>query len=131
MVDENISTGLRNAIERGENLEDAVQIMINTGYNPDKVKEASQFISSGALTMQEQKPDEILLMPKKKGFFSNIFSKSNKNTNQKTIVKSNQNINPNINNNIKQNTIPNKDNITIQIEKKLKETILKKNGKMQ
>lgn len=44
MADE-ISAGLRNAIERGESIEEAIQTFINAGYNPVEVKEAATLVS--------------------------------------------------------------------------------------
>jgi hypothetical protein len=45
---EEVEAGLRNAVERGDNLEDAVNSFINAGYNPVEVREAANNISSGA-----------------------------------------------------------------------------------
>lgn len=42
---EEIIGGLRNAIERGASLEQAVQSFINAGYNPIEVKQAAQSLS--------------------------------------------------------------------------------------
>jgi len=66
MPSEEIITGLRNAITHGESLQNAMQVMINSGYNPAEVKEASRFIGAGAMQMQQPKPDEQLIMPEKK-----------------------------------------------------------------
>jgi hypothetical protein len=40
--------GIRNALERGSSLEQAVQSLINAGYNPLEVKEASKFFNQTA-----------------------------------------------------------------------------------
>lgn len=45
---EDILRGLKNAIERGEPLEKAVQSFINAGYNPIEVKQAAQSLIGGA-----------------------------------------------------------------------------------
>ena len=37
MVNEGIVTALKNSIDRGDSLESAKQIMINSGYNPQEV----------------------------------------------------------------------------------------------
>ena len=67
MVNEEILTGLRNALENGDSLEAAVAILINSGYNPKDVKEASNYLySSGTINIQTPKPDENLIMPNKK-----------------------------------------------------------------
>ncbi len=48
---EDIVAGLRNALERGASLEQAVQSFINAGYNPAEVQEAMRGLSFGATTM--------------------------------------------------------------------------------
>ncbi len=73
MPNEEIITGLKNAIARKESLEKAIQIMINSGYNAREVQEASKFIGKGVLPMMQPKPDEQLTMPEqKRGFFSKL-----------------------------------------------------------
>lgn len=47
MTDNEILGGLRNAIERGQSLEKAVQSFINAGYNARLVQEAANELSSG------------------------------------------------------------------------------------
>ncbi|MEK6889661.1 MAG: hypothetical protein AABW82_00875 [Nanoarchaeota archaeon] len=47
MTDNEIIGGLRNALERGQSLERAVQSFINAGYNPRTVQEAANELSSG------------------------------------------------------------------------------------
>ena len=44
---EDILRGLKNAIERGEPLEKAVQSFINAGYNPVEVKQAAESMIGG------------------------------------------------------------------------------------
>jgi len=66
MPNEEIVSALRNAIDHGETLQSAVQLMINSGYNLEEVQEASRFIGSGTLSMQEIKPEEQLTMPEEK-----------------------------------------------------------------
>jgi hypothetical protein len=44
---EDIVRGLKNAIERGEPLEKAVQSFINAGYNPVEVKRAAEDLTGG------------------------------------------------------------------------------------
>ncbi len=70
MVNEDIITALRNSIEHGESLEQAVQVLIGSGYNAQEVNEASQFFGSGVINQTQIKPDEHLVMPEKKSFFS-------------------------------------------------------------
>ena len=84
MPNEDIITALKNSLEHGESLQDAINILINSGYNPSEVQEASRFIgynSSTPLKKQIQRkslpsiypnPNEILLMPEKKSFLSKM-----------------------------------------------------------
>lgn len=44
MVKEDIVTALRNSVERGDTLENAIKIMISSGYSPGDVQEASNFV---------------------------------------------------------------------------------------
>ena len=48
---EDIVTGLKNAMQRGESLEKAVQSFINAGYNPIEVRQAAESIYEGATTI--------------------------------------------------------------------------------
>lgn len=66
MVNEDIVTGLNNAISRGESLQDAIQILINSGYNPAEVNEASRYIQGGVISDLEPKKDEYLIMSQSK-----------------------------------------------------------------
>jgi len=75
MVNQEIITSLKNALNYGESLEQAMQILINSGYNAAEVQEASGFIGTGIQGMQQVKPEEELTMPRKKGFI-NPFVKS-------------------------------------------------------
>jgi hypothetical protein len=79
MVNEEILTALRNAVDRGESLEQAVRIMINSKYNPAEVREAANYVSSGALQSLQPKPDEEFTMPtEKQGLFSRMFRRKKK-----------------------------------------------------
>jgi len=77
MVNEDIVTALQNAINHNEPLASAVQILINSGYPPNEVKEASRYIGQGALepSQLQVRPEEQLTMPEEKGFFSKISRK--------------------------------------------------------
>ncbi len=46
MAKEDIVMGLKNALERGENLDHASQTFINGGYSPKEVKEALKLLKS-------------------------------------------------------------------------------------
>ena len=76
MANEDIIAALRNGVERGESLQDSIQILINSGYNEKDIQEASKFVSGvGTISMPEPKPGEQLVMPEKKGFFTKLFKK--------------------------------------------------------
>jgi hypothetical protein len=42
MVREDLITALRNALERGETTEQAIQTLVNAGYNRAEIEEASR-----------------------------------------------------------------------------------------
>jgi len=71
MVNEDIITALRNAVEHGESLETAIRIMVNSGYNPQEIHEASRFVGGREINIE---PEEHLIMPSQK---ENLFSKLN------------------------------------------------------
>lgn len=48
MVREDIVAGLKNAVERGESLEEAKQSFISAGYSKEDVEEASSLIQSSS-----------------------------------------------------------------------------------
>jgi len=52
-INENIVAGLKNAVERGESVEKAMEVFINSGYNRDKVKEAAESLG---FSYTQQKP---------------------------------------------------------------------------
>jgi|SRR3989344_8308317 len=54
MANEEIISGLKNAIERGFSLDSAVRSFINSGYSPSEVQEAASMISSGASSIAPQ-----------------------------------------------------------------------------
>lgn len=70
MVNEDILTGLKNAIDHGDSVESAIKTAIASGYNPKEVEEAAQFIGQGTLPFLQTKPEEHFVMPNKKPFFS-------------------------------------------------------------
>lgn len=47
MAKDEISAGIKNALERGESLEQAVQSFINAGYNPVEVREIASNTTGG------------------------------------------------------------------------------------
>lgn len=46
-----ITAGLKNALERGYSLEEGIQTFINAGYNPVEVKEAANMLTGGATSI--------------------------------------------------------------------------------
>ncbi|MFH1053227.1 MAG: hypothetical protein V1740_02305 [Candidatus Woesearchaeota archaeon] len=62
MVNEDIITALRNAVNNGEPLNSAVQIMVNSGYNPAEVMEASNYIAQGVTLGLQTQPVDGLTM---------------------------------------------------------------------
>lgn len=69
MVNEEILTALKNSVDKGEDLMTAVNLLINSGYNPREVQEASNFVSGGIIRNLEPKPDEHLVMPNERNMF--------------------------------------------------------------
>ncbi len=67
MVKEEILTSLRNAVSKGESLDNAKKILINSGYNSNEVEEASHYIR-GVSGFLAPKKDEQLVMPNEKSF---------------------------------------------------------------
>lgn len=72
MVTEEVVTGLRNAVEHGESLQDAMQIMMNSGYSPIEVQEASKYVGGGAVHLQQSNSEGNLVMPSQKSRISNM-----------------------------------------------------------
>ena len=88
MVNEEIVTGWRNAIEHGENLHDAMQIMMNSGYSPQEVQEASRYVGGGSLHLQQPMPEEHLTMPDQKSTMQKMaFWKTQQTTQQPKITQ--------------------------------------------
>jgi hypothetical protein len=61
-----IVTGLRNAIERGENISQAMQSFLNAGYNPFEVKAAAQLISSYGGASEIVNSEQIQNLPEQR-----------------------------------------------------------------
>jgi len=77
MVNQELVTALQNSVDRGESLQDAIQILVNSGYNAREVQEASNFVGGGVLNLGQPRPDEQLAIPNKKSFFGNLKTKPN------------------------------------------------------
>ena len=53
---EEILTGIRNGMARGESLQQAMQTMIAAGYNADEVTDSESYINSGVLSRMPALP---------------------------------------------------------------------------
>jgi len=53
---EDIVAGLKNAFERGESMEKAVQAFINAGYNKNEVEEAAKFLGFSYSQQEQSNP---------------------------------------------------------------------------
>jgi hypothetical protein len=62
MVKEEIVAGLRNAVERGQSINQAMQSMTNAGYQLGEVQEASRYVNMGATGIMQQTP-QIYVTP--------------------------------------------------------------------
>lgn len=75
MVNEEILTALKNAVNHGESLDLSVNVMINSGYSPKDVNEAAQILGQGTTSYIQPRPEENLTMPSQKNIFGNIVRK--------------------------------------------------------
>jgi hypothetical protein len=88
MVNEDIVTALKNSVEHGETLQEAIEILISSGYPSNEVYEASKFVGGFVPIQQPIMPEKELIMPEKKNFLTNIFKKSqNKENLSKNFVQ--------------------------------------------
>jgi len=71
MPNEEIITALKNGTQQGESLQDAIQTLINSGYNPQEVQEASNYIG-GILSQLHPNQEDELITPESKSVFRNI-----------------------------------------------------------
>lgn len=71
MVNEDIVTILRNAVNKGEPLQSAMQVLTNSGYDSQQVQEASTYVQGGAMQNLSPRPDENLIMAQNKSMFQN------------------------------------------------------------
>jgi len=81
MVNEEILTSLKNAVESGESLKDAIALAINSGYNPKDVQEAAQFVGGGVMNSFQPMPNEQLTMPSQKNTLQSSQSQQIKESN--------------------------------------------------
>ena len=83
MPNQEILTALKNAIEHGDSLESAAQIMINSGYDANDVQEAANFTSAGSINLQPEPEEELVMPEQKKSFTSRLkFWENNKDKNK-------------------------------------------------
>ena len=68
MVNEDIVTVLRNAVNHGEPLQHAMQVLTNSGYDSQQVQEASRYVRGGTMPTLEPRPSEQLIMAQDKRF---------------------------------------------------------------
>jgi len=50
MTKEEIAGGLKNALERGQSMEEAIYTFVSAGYNPNEVNEAVALINQGGIS---------------------------------------------------------------------------------
>ncbi len=74
MINEDILTSLKNAIEKGESLQTAMAICINSGYSQREVEEAAKFIGEGVIEIEKISQEQLLAMPNQKKVFRNFFA---------------------------------------------------------
>ena len=83
MPNQEILTALKNAIEHGDSLESATQIMINSGYDANDVQEAAKFTSAGSINLQPEPEEELVMPEQKKSLTSKLkFWEKNKDKNK-------------------------------------------------
>jgi hypothetical protein len=93
MVNEEIVTSLRNAINKGDSLQSAIQILINSGYDPREVHEASQFVGGVAPNLQASTNEQIMMQQQKAAIISQTKTPQQnlQTTNQRITQKQTQN----------------------------------------
>jgi hypothetical protein len=102
MPNEEIITSLKNGAQQGESLQDTIQSLINSGYNPQEVQEASNYIG-GVLSQLNPRQEDELITPESKSIFRNLMPQNqtspkqlqeNKNTIQQIKENNSQNYKP-------------------------------------
>ena len=59
MVKEEIITGIKNGMARGESLQQAIQTLIGAGYNPEEVNDAANNMNAGVIAKLPQNATTI------------------------------------------------------------------------
>ena len=86
MVNESIVTSLKNAINKGESLQIAMQILVGSGYDPREVSEASKYVGQGVIHNFQANPTEI--MPQNKDFLQNQqYQQPHQNFQQQPVIQ--------------------------------------------
>ncbi len=60
---EELVTGIRNAIERGDSMNKAIASFVNAGYNPIEVDEAAKIVSGASPLPRYKIPNDIANIP--------------------------------------------------------------------
>lgn len=81
---EELEAGLKNAIERGSSLEEAVQSFINAGYNPVEVKEAANNLN-GITNIVNSNPINAKIQSNNSRPISNVFGNNPNSQVQKPV----------------------------------------------
>jgi len=84
MVNEDILTSLKNAIEKGETLESAMQTLIVSGYNAREVQDTANYIGTGVVHIEKFSQDRMLTMPSQKKGLLDMFAKKPRPGNKQT-----------------------------------------------
>lgn len=110
MVEQEVLAGLKNALDRGQPLEKAIQSLINAGYNSQEVRQTAQEASNSIIHhLPEESNQQINPEKVKRGFFSKKPQEQKVVEIQETPKPTNTNINNNNNkSNSETNTIQEK-----------------------
>ena len=59
MVKEDLTVALKNALERGQSLEYAMQSLVTAGYSPEEVKESASYLNMGAANFSQKQSPKV------------------------------------------------------------------------
>jgi len=65
MTSEDIIVALRNAVNKGEQLSAAMQVMVNSGYNPIEVNEAAKYVGQGVIPNLQPNQEELAMQQRR------------------------------------------------------------------
>lgn len=83
---DDLASGIKNALERGYSMDQAVQSLINAGYSPNDVREAQQIFSRGSVSStiypQTTAPESVAMNSpsQRNALHSQSFSSRNRNS---------------------------------------------------